>query len=238
MGYKHKILAPDPILRALDEPNFLIKIIPHVDGTLRVCELVRYHLQDVDLKGAWSGPAALEAVPSRHGRRREAACARSARRRRISSPTDARPRRGRVRLSRPRGGYARPPSPWRSRRPRFERDATTPAAATANRRHLGDRAPITTGSRSSCRAAARSAPIRPASYQALAEASMRAELDLRRLDRRDQFRDHRRQSAGKAALKRSKRSGTRFRAGRSGATRREGDYFRDLRNQTSAVDDA
>jgi acetoacetate decarboxylase len=60
MGYKHKILAPDPVLRAMDEPNFLIKIIPHVDGSLRVCELVRYHLQDVDLKGAWSGPGALQ----------------------------------------------------------------------------------------------------------------------------------------------------------------------------------
>lgn len=60
MGYKHNILPHEPILRALDEPNFLIKIIPHVDGSLRVCELVRYHMQDVELKGAWSGPAALE----------------------------------------------------------------------------------------------------------------------------------------------------------------------------------
>lgn len=60
MGYKHKILPHEPILRAMDEPNFLIKIIPHVDNSLRVCELVRYHLQDVQVKGAWSGPAALE----------------------------------------------------------------------------------------------------------------------------------------------------------------------------------
>jgi acetoacetate decarboxylase len=60
MGYKHKILPADPILRSLDEPSFLLKIIPHVDNTLRICELVRYHLQDVELKGAWSGPAALE----------------------------------------------------------------------------------------------------------------------------------------------------------------------------------
>ena len=48
------------MLRALDEPNFLIKIIPHVDNSLRVCELVRYQMQRVELKGAWSGPAALE----------------------------------------------------------------------------------------------------------------------------------------------------------------------------------
>jgi acetoacetate decarboxylase len=60
MGYKHTILPHDPILRSLDTPSFLIKIIPHVDNTLRVCELVRYYLQDVELKGAWGGPAALQ----------------------------------------------------------------------------------------------------------------------------------------------------------------------------------
>ena len=60
MGYKHTILPPEPLLKALGEPNFLIKIIPHVDNSLRVCELVRYYLRDVELKGAWGGPAALE----------------------------------------------------------------------------------------------------------------------------------------------------------------------------------
>jgi acetoacetate decarboxylase len=38
----------------------MIKIIPHVDCTPRVCELVRYYMQDVTLKGAWRGPAALQ----------------------------------------------------------------------------------------------------------------------------------------------------------------------------------
>lgn len=60
MGYKHKILPPEPILASLAEPNFLIKIIPHVDGSPRICELVRYHMEDVVFKGAWSGPASLE----------------------------------------------------------------------------------------------------------------------------------------------------------------------------------
>jgi acetoacetate decarboxylase len=60
MGYKHTIMSADPFLRSMDEPNFLIKIIPHVDGSLRICELVRYHVQDVELKGSWGGPAALE----------------------------------------------------------------------------------------------------------------------------------------------------------------------------------
>ena len=43
-----------------ETPNFLLKIIPHVDGTPRICELVRYRLTDVALHGAWTGPAALE----------------------------------------------------------------------------------------------------------------------------------------------------------------------------------
>ncbi|MBM3114385.1 acetoacetate decarboxylase [Jeongeupia naejangsanensis] len=64
MGYKHKTLDAAAIARSLsDTPNFLLKIIPHVDGTPRICELVRYHLQDVTVKGAWSGPAALSLFP-------------------------------------------------------------------------------------------------------------------------------------------------------------------------------
>jgi hypothetical protein len=48
------------ILASLQEPNFLLKIIPHVDGTPRICELVEYRLQEIALKGAWTGPAALD----------------------------------------------------------------------------------------------------------------------------------------------------------------------------------
>ena len=60
MGYKHRELDPAPLLASLARPNFMIKIIPHVDCTPRICELVRYYMQDVTLKGAWSGPAALQ----------------------------------------------------------------------------------------------------------------------------------------------------------------------------------
>jgi acetoacetate decarboxylase len=63
MGYKHKPVDSKAVLHALAEPGFLLKIIPHVDGKPRICELVRYRLGDVDLKGAWSGPAALELSP-------------------------------------------------------------------------------------------------------------------------------------------------------------------------------
>jgi acetoacetate decarboxylase len=34
-----------------------------VDGTARICELVCYHLEDVRMKGAWEGPAALSLTP-------------------------------------------------------------------------------------------------------------------------------------------------------------------------------
>ena len=60
MGYKHRRLAPESVLPGLLAPNFLLKIIPHVDGSARICELVRYFLEDVTVKGAWTGPAALE----------------------------------------------------------------------------------------------------------------------------------------------------------------------------------
>jgi acetoacetate decarboxylase len=60
MGYKHRALPHDKILAALSEPNFLLKIIPHVDGTPRICELVRYFCEEITVKGAWEGPAALE----------------------------------------------------------------------------------------------------------------------------------------------------------------------------------
>jgi acetoacetate decarboxylase len=60
MGFKHRTLAHGPILDAIGAPNFLLKIIPHVDGSARICELVRYYMTDVQLRGAWSGPASLE----------------------------------------------------------------------------------------------------------------------------------------------------------------------------------
>ncbi|MDQ0316614.1 acetoacetate decarboxylase [Amorphus orientalis] len=60
MGYKHKDLAEADVMPSLTAPNFLLKIVPHVDGTARVCELVKYHMTDIVFKGAWSGPASIE----------------------------------------------------------------------------------------------------------------------------------------------------------------------------------
>lgn len=63
MGYKHKEANLDAVRTSLAAPNFLLKIIPHVDGTPRICEIVEYALEDVVLKGAWTGPAALTLTP-------------------------------------------------------------------------------------------------------------------------------------------------------------------------------
>src|SRR5215467_943959 len=44
MGYKHRSADLAAVKAALAEPNFLLKVIPHVDGTPRICELVEYYL--------------------------------------------------------------------------------------------------------------------------------------------------------------------------------------------------
>ena len=60
MGFEHREIDPAPLLKALARPNFMIKIIPHVDCTPRICELVRYYMEDVTVKGAWAGPGAIQ----------------------------------------------------------------------------------------------------------------------------------------------------------------------------------
>jgi len=63
MGYKHKQADLKAVKASMEAPNFLLKVIPHVDGTPRICEIVEYSLIDIDLKGAWTGPAALSLFP-------------------------------------------------------------------------------------------------------------------------------------------------------------------------------
>jgi acetoacetate decarboxylase len=63
MGYKHRAVDHDAVLKAMKAPNYILKIIPHVDGSPRILELVRYYMEDITLKEAWSGPAALGLFP-------------------------------------------------------------------------------------------------------------------------------------------------------------------------------
>ena len=63
MGYKHVEADLGAVRASLELPNFLLKIIPHVDGSPRICEIVEYHLEEIVLKGAWTGPGALTLHP-------------------------------------------------------------------------------------------------------------------------------------------------------------------------------
>ncbi|MDE3009252.1 MAG: acetoacetate decarboxylase [Pseudomonadota bacterium] len=60
MGFKHQTLDAAKVLASMAAPSYLLKIVPHVDGSPRICELVRYCLSDITIKGAWTGPGALD----------------------------------------------------------------------------------------------------------------------------------------------------------------------------------
>ena len=40
-----------------------LKLIPHVDGSLAIAQLVAYQMTNITLKGAWAGPARLHLIP-------------------------------------------------------------------------------------------------------------------------------------------------------------------------------
>ena len=63
MAYKYERLDLAAVKKTLEAPGFLLKILPHVDSSARVCELVRFVASDVTVKGAWTGPASLELHP-------------------------------------------------------------------------------------------------------------------------------------------------------------------------------
>jgi acetoacetate decarboxylase len=64
MGYKFSALDAETERKKLAEtPNYLLKVIPHVDGSTRICELVRFYMRDVTILGAWEGPGALALTP-------------------------------------------------------------------------------------------------------------------------------------------------------------------------------
>ncbi len=60
MGYKYRLFDQNRLLSTLAEANYLLKLIPDVDGNAKICQLVEYYLTDIQLKGAWAGPGALQ----------------------------------------------------------------------------------------------------------------------------------------------------------------------------------
>jgi len=70
MAYKHENLLDGKhadeiavISKRLTHTRVNLKLIPHVDGTPAICQLVAYNMADASVKGAWSGPARLELFP-------------------------------------------------------------------------------------------------------------------------------------------------------------------------------
>ena len=63
MGFKHKPADLAAIKTKFANPGFLLKIMPNVDGTPIICELVRVTKGDIHVKGAWTGPVSLSIHP-------------------------------------------------------------------------------------------------------------------------------------------------------------------------------
>jgi acetoacetate decarboxylase len=70
MGYKYqnmlydieggKACSPESIIKKMSKTQVNLKIIPDVDGKPAISQLVGYNLADIQVKGAWSGPARLQ----------------------------------------------------------------------------------------------------------------------------------------------------------------------------------
>jgi len=65
MGYKHESAAGngERTKATLGKTQVNLKLIPGVDGSPEICQLVAYNLTDITVKGSWLGPARLHLVP-------------------------------------------------------------------------------------------------------------------------------------------------------------------------------
>ncbi|HTQ45861.1 MAG TPA: acetoacetate decarboxylase [Polyangiaceae bacterium] len=63
MTYKRRQVDDAIARRALETTGYLLKLIPDVDGSPRICELVKFRAGDVVVHGAWTGEATLELHP-------------------------------------------------------------------------------------------------------------------------------------------------------------------------------
>ena len=65
MGYKHENLAMevDKTTASLAKTQVNLKLIPGIDGSMEIAQLVAYNLIDITVKGCWAGPARLHLIP-------------------------------------------------------------------------------------------------------------------------------------------------------------------------------
>ncbi len=70
MGYKHENITYDlshhlacdidTVKAKLGKKQVVLKLIPDVDGTPAIAQLVTFCMEDINVKGAWKGPARLQ----------------------------------------------------------------------------------------------------------------------------------------------------------------------------------
>lgn len=65
MGYKHERMAGngERTTAVLSKTQVNLKLIPGVNGTAEICQLVAINLTDIVVKGSWRGPGRLHLVP-------------------------------------------------------------------------------------------------------------------------------------------------------------------------------
>ena len=60
MGYKHKPYEYEKAREEICVPTYMLKILPGYERRPRICELVRTQIVNIEIKGAWRGPARLQ----------------------------------------------------------------------------------------------------------------------------------------------------------------------------------
>lgn len=65
MGYKHGAMSADDgaTHAMLSKTQVNLKLLPGVDGSAEICQLVAINLTDIAVKGSWFGPGRLHLIP-------------------------------------------------------------------------------------------------------------------------------------------------------------------------------
>lgn len=63
MPFKYNVFDKNTIAETIAKTQVNLKLIPDVDGSPKIAQLVAYNLEDIVVKGAWSGAARLNLIP-------------------------------------------------------------------------------------------------------------------------------------------------------------------------------
>eukprot|EP01100_Stratorugosa_tubuloviscum_P007259 TRINITY_DN303_c0_g5_i1.p1 TRINITY_DN303_c0_g5~~TRINITY_DN303_c0_g5_i1.p1 ORF type:complete len:531 (-),score=225.77 TRINITY_DN303_c0_g5_i1:92-1684(-) len=62
MAYKYKVINEELALKSLSKTQVNLKLIPDVDWTPKIAQLIAYNLTNIKLIGSWEGPAKLHLI--------------------------------------------------------------------------------------------------------------------------------------------------------------------------------